>query len=687
MPFHHTRLPLKSFAALQKNKWLKRAGLFATTIAGATYLLWRIKSQSQPQLDGNITISGIDAPVEIIRDRWGVPHIYAQTELDLFFAQGFVHAQDRLFQMDLNRRIGAGKLSELIGSPGIRTDRIARTLGWPRVIQAQLDGGDDGAHAVANAYTAGVNAFIVQGQHPIEYKLLATKPASWRVEDSAAWGTVLAWGLAVNWESELMRAMLIAELGAKKAADLTPSVDPDMPATLPNELIKAQLAVAMTNALQDALNHVPFSRLPIGQGVGSNNWVVNGSRSETGRPFLANDPHLPPVFPTIWYENHLVGDGYNVTGFSTPGVPGVLIGHNENVAWGITNAFPDVQDLFIEQRHPDDPSLYKFEGRWKKAETVIEPIFVRGRREPVLERVRYTHHGPIISDILPETSESISLQWASFNNNNHLRAIIDMNKAANWQQFCEGVQSWGFLPCQNVVYADVEDNIGYVMPGLVPKRKQGDGLTPAPGWSGTHDWDDWIPFSQLPQFVNPDEGIIATANNRVVGDAYPHLLTNEWLAPYRAARIRELLLQKDQLSMADHQRIQNDIFSPMACRFLQAALPILTHAMSNDAQLLKIHELLGTWNFEMHKDAAAPTIYYGWLFHFMRQVIEQAVGKPLAAKLFGDEPVKNFSGNSFHKIAPELALRWLEKGAPDWVGDIRPLLIPALQKNTCGIDA
>ncbi|MCP5094404.1 MAG: penicillin acylase family protein [Chloroflexi bacterium] len=633
------------------------------------------------QLDGKIAISGIHAPIEILRDRWGVPHIYAQTERDLFFAQGFTHAQDRLFQMDLNRRIGAGRLSELVGPPGISTDRIARTLGWPRVIQAQLDGGDDGAYAVAEAYTAGVNAFIAQGRFPIEYKLLATKPAPWQMQDSAAWGTVLAWGLAVNWESELMRATLIAELGAEKAADLTPMVDPAAPAILPNKLIEAQLATAVTDALQAALNHVPLSRLPIGQGVGSNNWVVNGSRSETKRPFLANDPHLPPVFPTIWYENHLVGDGYNVTGFSTPGVPGVLIGHNEKVAWGITNAFPDVQDLFVEQIHPDDPSLYKFEGSWKKAERVIEPIFVRGRREPILEYVRYTHHGPIISDILPQQSDAISLQWASFTDNNHLRAIMEMNKAADWQQFCNGVQEWGFLPCQNVVYADVNDNIGYIMPGRVPIRKQGDGITPAPGWRGTHEWDGWIPFAQLPRAFNPEEGMIVTANNRVVGNAYPYLLTNEWLVPYRAARIRELISQKSKLNMADHQRIQNDIYSPMAHRFLHLALPALAQMVPDGSILAQAHQLLLAWNFEMDKEAAAPTLYYGWLVHFMRLAIEQAVDKPFAAQLFGDDALKNFSGNSFHKIAPELAMRWLETDAPDWVGDVRPLLLPTFQKT------
>lgn len=644
-------------------------------------LLRRLLRRTEPVVNGRFSIPELHRPVEIIRDRWGVPHIYAQTEYDLFFAQGFVHAQDRLFQMDLNRRIGCGRLSELIGPPGIKSDRIARVLGWPRVIKAQLDGGDAGAYAVAEAYTAGVNAFIGRKRYPLEYKLLMLKPEPWQMQDSAAWGAVLAWGLAANWENELLRAMLIDELGPEKVVDLMPDYPAGYPTILPDAHLNARLAQALHDALHEALDDVPLTRLPIGQGVGSNNWVVDGSRTAAGRPFLANDPHLPPVFPTIWYENHLVGDGINVTGFSTPGVPGVLIGHNEKVAWGITNAFPDVQDLFVERFHADDPTLYEFEGSWRKARTVIEPIFVRGRREPILETVRYTHHGPVISDILPDEKRPLAMQWASFTDNNHLRAVLNMNRAADWTGFREGVGQWGFLPSQNVVYADTEGNIGYIMPGMVPTRNRGDGLVPVPGWTGTHEWNGWIQLDDLPQQLNPKDGMIVTANNRVVENDYPHLLTGEWLLPYRANRIRELLDAEDKLTLSDQMRVQTDTVSPMAQRFLGVALAHVHKRGPLDDELNRVMLLLRNWNFDMQGEAVAPSLYYGWMIHFTYAVMAQAVGNRLAACLLGPGLVENFSGNPFHKIAPELAMRWLEQRSPDWVGEIRPLLLPALQKT------
>lgn len=655
-------------------KWIAPALMAASTVAAVGTMWQRLKKKTLPQIDGRIQITGLHHPVEILRDKHGVPHIYAQNDHDLFFAQGYVHAQDRLFQMDINRRIGSGRLSELVGPLALKSDRFARILGWPRVISAQINGGDEGAWDIANAFTDGVNAFIAQGKYPIEYKILATKPAPWQVEDTSAWGTVLAWGLAANWEAELMRGMLLNELGAAKTADLTLTIHDETHEKFGDDAVGIDFAQQMMDTYQEIMSTLPIGQIPTGTGIGSNNWVVHGDHTTTGRPFLANDPHLPPIFPSIWYENHLVGGRYNVTGFSTPGVPGVLIGHNEHVAWGITNGFPDVQDIFVERFHPDDDTLVAVEGGYEKVEVVAEVIHVRGKRKPIVQQVRYTKHGPIISDLLAQEERPLSLAWASYTENNHLRAIMEMNAATDWESFKDGAAHWGF-PCQNIVYADVANNIGYIMRGQVPIRAKGDGMTPVPGWNG-HDWVDWIAQDELPAFLNPPQGFIATANNRVVGDDYPYMLTNEWLAPYRAQRITEMLQASLPVSLEDNMRLHQDTVSLLMRRFMEAIRPYLPDLPTNP-----ITAELQKWDGDMHADSIAATVAYGWLFNFMQMAFTQAVGAELTDKLLGHGPVKNFSANPYHKGGFELALRWLENGAPEWMGDVHPLVIPAFEQT------
>ncbi len=655
-------------------KWVVPSVMAASAVATAGSAWRHLKKNATPQLNGRLQLDGLQQEVEILRDKHGVPHIYAQNERDLFFAQGYVHAQDRLFQMDINRRIGSGRLSELVGPLAIKADRFARIIGWPKVIDAQIKGGDDGAWDVAYAFRDGINAFIAQGNYPIEYKLLATKPAPWRVEDTSAWGTVLAWGLAANWESELMRGMLLKEIGAQKTADLTLTIQDETHERFGDDAVAVDIAEKMMDTYHEIMSSLPIGQVPTGTGIGSNNWVVHGDQTTTGRPILANDPHLPPIFPSIWYENHLVGGGYNVTGYSTPGVPGILIGHNAHVAWGITNAFPDVQDIFVERIHPDNENLVEVDGEWEEMEIVEELIYVRGRRNPIVEEVRYTKHGPIISDLLAHEERPLSMAWASYEENNHLRAIMEMNKATDWDEFKAGADDWGF-PCQNIVYADVDNNIGYIMRGKVPIRAKGDGMTPVPGWNG-HDWTGWIPQDELPDYLNPPEGYIVTANNRIVAEDYPYMLTNEWLAPYRAQRITERLQAALPVSLGDNMTIHMDTVSLMMRRFMDAVRPFLQERPA-DAIVTELQQ----WDADMHAESVAATVAYGWFFHFMEMAFAQAVGEELAAKLLGQGPIKNFSANPYHKGGFELAVRWLEKGAPEWIGDVHALLLPALDKT------
>lgn len=664
-----------------------RLALISVGVAGSLlavrYGLRRYLSRSLPQIDGQLTIQGLDLPVEIIRDKWGVPHIFAQTEPDLFFAQGFVHAQDRLFQMDVNRRIGLGRLSEIAGPMAIPTDRMARILSWPRAAEASISGlaGDPHASALVSAYAAGVNAYIAGQKLSPAFAMLAYRPEPWQPSDCAAWGVVLAWGLSVNWETELVRARLVAALGPERAADLTPGCAADYPTILPGKVMDGRLAHELLLAYQEGARRLPFRVAP----AGSNNWVVSGSLTATGNPILANDPHLPPLFPAIWYENHLQGGRYHVTGFTTPGVPGVVLGHNEQIAWGLTNAFPDIQDLYIEEFHPDDPSLYRAGDEWLPAEVVREVIRVRGRRRPVVQEVRYTRHGPLISALAPDAPGEVALCWTAHQPNNHFAALLGMNRAGNWESFGAALQEWGFPP-QNVVYADIAGNIGYKMPGKLPQRRNHAGLTPASGADDQTAWAGRLPFEELPQLYNPPEGLIVTANNRVTDDAYPHLLTGEWLPPYRAERIRYLLSTAEPLTLATCGRIQNDVVSMMARRFLGRALPGLRESLPADNPLLEQAViLLDHWHTDtagagalMETQLVAPTLYFAWLSAFTRAAIIQALGEQLAGELLAPPPAPELPAGPFFEIALELAVSWLDDGSPGWVGDVRPLLLASL---------
>lgn len=634
------------------------------------------------KLDGRLNVPGLKQPVEIIRDKWGVPHIYAKNEPDLFFAQGFVHAQDRLFQMDLNRRIGSGRLSEIVGPKAVEMDRFARIMGWTRAAKNHVLGGDDETRVIANAYRAGINAFIALEQFPPEFNLLLYKPEPWQLEHSAAWGLVLAWGLSANWQSELIRDWLIDELGVEKAADLFPKPNGRYPTIIPPnptaERVGAQLAAKMIAAYQETIEGIPLGRLPVGQNIGSNNWVVSGERMESGRPFLANDPHLPPIFPSIWYENHLVGGRYNVTGFSTPGVPGVLIGHNDHIAWGITNGFPDIQDIFIERFAPDDEAQYEIDGQWHKADVEVEVIRVRGQK-PVELKMRYTHHGPIISDLLPDEDRTLALCWTSHAPNNHLSSALKVNRAQNWPQFDEALRDWAFPP-HNTVYADVNGNIGYILPGKVPVRQKANSMTPTPGWCSRYDWQGMVPHEELPRYLNPASGVIATANNRVVSADYKHWLTEEWLAPYRAQRILQLLDQPRLLTRHDHVQMQQDTVSLMAQRFLPLVLPHLEDKPLT-ADLAQGYELLQNWDGDMAANLVAPTLYFGWLVHLTQAVMTQAVGKEVCERLLSKKAVGPSPGNPFYSVAYELLLNWLQTAPPAWVGGIDGLIFPSYVKS------
>ncbi len=596
---------------------------------GAYYLLMR---RPLPKRSGKVKLQGLHEPVEIITDRYGVPHIYAQNEDDLFFAQGYAHAQERFWQMELNRRVGSGRLSEVFGEFTIEADRFARRLGMHRAAAAAVEALSAHSRRILDAYARGVNARLgqIKGNLPVEFTLLRFKPEAWTITDTIQWSKMMGWNLGGNWETEIIRARLVAKLGAERAARLEAGYDPRHPLIVPPGVEYQGVNLGMLEQYEQLKLLSGFGMLG-----GSNNWVVDGSMTTTGLPILCNDPHLGQAAPSIWYECHLVAGDIDVVGASFPGAPGIVIGHNQHVAWGLTNAVSDVQDLYIEKFHPEHPNQYEYEGKWEEAQVVREEIHVRGAKTPAIEEVRVTRHGPILTTYTPtppahDTASSnghqpqelpLALRWTGLESHTIVAAVQKMNRATNAQEFREALRDWD-LPAQNVVYADVDGNIGYVMAGLVPIRAKGQGLLPSPGWTGEYEWTGYIPFEELPQTHNPEQHFVVTANNRVVDDNYPHYITNEWSNGYRAARIRDLLTSKGKLSLSDMAAIQSDQYSLPAVELAPHMLKATATTPVERAAL----ETLRAWNHVLSSDSAGAAIYSAFLFRLERIVFGAMLG-------------------------------------------------------------
>lgn len=563
-----------------------------------------LNTLSRPaQTRGRLDLPGLEQAVEVKRDPWGVPHIFAGSLTDLFRAQGFVHAQDRAFQMEINRRTAAGRMSEVLGEVALPLDRWLRTLTVRRVAEFEVGLLDEDTRRLLQAYAHGVTAGMQHGPQPVEFTLLRTRPEPWSLADSLAWIKMMAWGLSVNWESELLRARLIERLGPEKAREL----DPDYRADWPNVLLSDEFANIGTAALEQAEAARPFSGPSPYDGVGSNNWVVHGQRTASGFPLLANDMHLLLGIPSVWYENHLHCPELQVTGVSFAGLPGVVAGHNGKVAWGFTNGFPDVQDLYMERirRTPAGGLEVEYNGRWEAGQVLHERIPVKGQ-EPVEHEVLVSRHGPLINSLAAELAGEtpLALRWTALEPNTMIAGLLAMNQAGDVHAFHQALRHW-HTPSQNVVYADTNGDIGYTLPGRIPVRRKGDGQVPVPGWTDEYEWERYIPFEDLPHVINPPEGYIASANNRVVGDSYPYYLGRETVGPDRALRIRELLQAEPEVDRAYCARMQTDLVCPSARR-MAALLGTLD---SVDPEQQEVLARLRGWDGRLAPDSPEAAVY------------------------------------------------------------------------------
>jgi penicillin amidase len=607
--------------------WWQKTLLAAASLAGlaggAYYLLLR---RPLPSTRGVRRLSGLHEEVEIITDRYGVPHIYAHNEDDLFFAQGYIHAQQRLWQMDFNRRLGSGRLSELVGEATLDLDRFCRRLGLHRAAAADAARLTEHNRRILEAYAAGVNACLAQQPLPLECTLLRYRPEPWRPVDSLLWARMMAWNLSGNWESEVIRARLVARVGAERAARLEAGYDPRHPLIIPPGVEYGGVNPGLLEQYAQIKQLSGFGLLGA-----SNNWVVDGDKTVTGAPMLCNDPHLAQGAPSIWFECHLVAGDIDVIGASFPGTPGIVIGHNQHIAWGLTNAVSDVQDLYIEKFDPQHPTRYEFQGQWEEARVIREEIRVKGKHTPVVEEVLVTRHGPILTHLPASKGQNnhgtapqelpLALRWTGFEPSRIISAVEKLNRATNWEEFLEAMRDWD-MPPQNVVYADREGNIGYIMAGMIPIRAQGQALLPSPGWTGEYEWTGFIPFEELPCIYNPPQHFIATANNRVVNDEYPYYITNEWLNGYRAERIRDLLTSKERLSLADMARIQSDQYALPARDIVPHLLELTPSSALEEAALAALR----AWDYVLSPESAAAALYATFLRKLEHIVFSAVIG-------------------------------------------------------------
>lgn len=591
--------------------------LAALSLAGAYAYLHR----SLPQTKGEIRLAGLGASAEILRDRYGIPHIFASSMEDANFALGFVHAQDRLWQMEMSRRVAAGRLAEIVGVSGLETDRFLRTLGVRRSAEANLLTLDDETRKLLEAYAAGVNAFLATDPVlPVEFWLTGARPEPWVPADSVSWIKMMAWDLGGNWRNELLRMRLARTLPLARIHELLPPY--------PGESVPviADLKELYSTMERDAVRLAQFA--PDNEGIGSNNWVVSGERSASGKPLLANDPHLGLTAPPVWYFAQLSVPGINVIGSTLPGVPGVILGRNDRVAWGFTNTGPDVQDLFIEKLDaaggylaPDGPRSFK---------VINEVIRVKGG-EPEKLRVRVSRHGPIISDVLKAAQDEsprghvIAFSWTALaEDDRSMQAALKFARAREWDGFLAAARDFQ-APQQSIVYADVEGNIGFVAAGRVPHRQPTNdlkGMAPAPGWLAKYDWAGTIPFEQLPRSFNPASGAIVTANHRITPPGYPHFISSNWEPPFRADRIQQLLDATPKHTVNSFARIQADVTS-LAMREL---LPRLLATRPRSEEARKALALLAKWDGAMAPERAEPLIAWGWYRELTRAIYADELG-------------------------------------------------------------
>lgn len=597
-----------------------------------------------PNIEGDLSVPGLQAPVEVLRDKWGVPHIYAENFHDLFFAQGFVHAQDRLWQMELHRRVASGTLAEIFGEAALDTDRATRTFGFRRIGIAHFEKLGAEAQLALTAHAEGVNAWLNHPNFvvPLEFTLIKHTPTPWTVDDSLAFGQFMAWQLTGQFTPKIARTQILKLIGQERFEQILPNYLPTNPAVIPS---KMEFNIFQPDGtLKDIPG--PF----VQRGGGSNGWAITGAKSTTGKPIHCTDPHLAPSTPAIWYMMHLVCGDYQVYGVGPASLPMILIGHNARISWGFTVSNVDAEDLFIEKMNPQNPTQYQYKGKWLDAEVISETIKVKDRATPHIEQVLITKHGPIVNEAIGMKADSkeerIALCSVSLEPLTTFQGVWKLNNAKNWDDFAAAVRDIS-APHQNMTFADVEGNIGSYISGRIPIRKSGDGFTAVPGWTGDHDWTGYIPFEDVPHQLNPKRGYVVTANNCPIKDKdYKYYLSRTFDPGYRARRISEFIESKPTLGPEDFKTLQMDFKATHALQFVERLKSFTT----KDPDVELALKLLREWDGILSATTIGGTIYEIAIDSMLEILLSFRLSKSLVNAYLGEgfHPMLKATTESYH---------------------------------------
>jgi penicillin amidase len=611
--------------------------LLAASMVAYAYFIARA---ALPQLDGNLRVKGLSAAVKVTREDHGVPAIEAATLEDLFLAQGYVTAQDRLWKMDVMRRFAAGDLSEILGEDVLKIDREQRILGLRAVARQSLQLASPRDRSYFDAYARGVNAFIESHESglPIEFRILKYRPKPWQPEDSIVIANQMVKDLNYyTFGDTLAREKVLAKLGPELTADLYVNRSwHDRPPTVMRENLNDQVNQGDSNdeddeddeddgpdnavtQHRDAGGEIWAQHTPEAVN-GSNDWVVSGVHTVTGKPLLSNDMHLGHQMPNLWYEAHLKSGNLDVAGVTLPGMPYVIVGHNQRIAWGFTNVGPTVTDAFIENFNAQ--GAYQTPKGWQQPEHRAEVIHVKGKPDETVD-VKITRHGPIITDILPGETRQVALRWTLYDGLHMM--FFDVDAAQNWEDFRKAFSQLD-APGQNAVYADVDGNIGYQSTGYVPIRATGDGSLPVSGADDAHEWTGYIPFDKLPSIYNPPSGVIATANGRITPDGYPYSVSAHWEAPWRTERIYHVLESGRKFGPTDMLALENDVHSENDLFAAERFVYAIDHASKPSARARQAAELMRNWDGRMLGSLAAPTIAVRSAQELTRLLLEPRLG-------------------------------------------------------------
>ena len=585
---------------------------FMVVLLVGTLIGYFLVTRSFPKVSGSIQVKGLTQDAKVYRDKFGVPHVIAQSEYDAFFTVGYTHAQDRLWQMELTRRVGMGRLSEVLGEPALQIDKMFHTLGLWRHTQKLSQALDGGTRKALQAYADGVNQFITthSGKYPIEFDMLNIEPEPWTVEHSLLVSRLMAWELNYSRWIDLLLAELVQRFGEAKAKEIFPY----WPDNAPLIILKELKGNTIAENLRPFFNAEGAWRSLLGIRAlesGSNAWAISSAKSVTGKPILANDPHLILMSPARWYEIHISAPSLDVAGMSLPGVPFVVVGRNQRIAWGVTNAMMDDEDFYMEEVDSiQHPTRYRYNNEWLSILETVDTIIVKGSL-PVALSIYSTHRGPIVNKMEPSAqfaSSLISMRWTGYEISNEAGALYRIDKSSTWQEFQEALKLFT-VPAQNFVYADIDGNIGYRTGGKLPIRKTNGPTLPFPGWTDEYDWNGFVPFDQMPHVLNPPEGFVATANNKIVDDSYPYFISNHWESPWRSIRIGEVLQEQNKFTVEEIQHLQLDLVSTHA----REVVPYILHAYDSvavtDNDVKTTLEYFRNWNFEMRKEDVSTTLF------------------------------------------------------------------------------